>query len=87
MATRTDDGNGCSTVCQRDGVCGDGIVQPLFEVCDDGFTDACGTCNADCTGGTGAVCGDGDVCPESRLVMTATPTAVVAAMQIAQGRV
>ena len=41
------------------------FLQPLFEVCDDGFTDACGTCNADCTGaGTGSSCGDGEVCPE-----------------------
>ena len=60
MAMPLDDGNGCSAACQREGSCGDGILQPLFEVCDDGFTDACGTCNADCTGaGTGATCGDG----------------------------
>ena len=25
-------------------------VCPELEECDDGFTDACGTCNADCTG-------------------------------------
>ena len=25
----------------------------------------CGSCNADCTGvGTGAICGDGETCPE-----------------------
>ena len=31
-------------------VCGDGLVQSVFEICDDGFVDACGSCNADCTG-------------------------------------
>ncbi len=45
--------------------CGDAVRDPE-EVCDDGFTDACGTCNADCTGpGTGTVCGDGAVCAET----------------------
>ena len=35
-----------------------------LEQCDDGY-DACGTCNAECSGaGTGATCGDGEVCPE-----------------------
>jgi cysteine-rich repeat protein len=35
------------------------------EVCDDHFTDACGTCNETCTGpGTGFVCGDGQRCAE-----------------------
>ena len=41
-----DDGNGCSATCQRVGACGDGAVQSLFETCDDGFADACGSCNA-----------------------------------------
>jgi MYXO-CTERM domain-containing protein len=46
-------------------VCGDGTVQ-TGETCDDGFTDACGTCNATCTGpGTASICGDGSVCPET----------------------
>ncbi|MGB2986193.1 MAG: hypothetical protein WBE26_09950, partial [Phycisphaerae bacterium] len=44
--------------------CGDGVVEGA-EVCDDGFTDDCGTCNADCTRpGTGSTCGDGELCPE-----------------------
>ncbi len=44
--------------------CGDGLVEAA-EVCDDGFTDECGTCNADCTAvGTGSTCGDGELCPE-----------------------
>lgn len=38
------------------------------ESCDDGFTDACGGCNADCSApGDGAMCGDGEVCPESEV--------------------
>jgi predicted outer membrane repeat protein len=44
--------------------CGNGEIEN-GEVCDDGFTDACGTCNADCTGeGSGATCGDAERCPE-----------------------
>jgi cysteine-rich repeat protein len=46
--------------------CGDGVYCSPEEFCDDGYTDACGSCNSDCTGfGTGAVCGDGDLCPET----------------------
>ena len=45
--------------------CGDGTTCPELEFCDDGFTDACGSCNADCSAaGAGAVCGDGEACPE-----------------------
>ena len=45
--------------------CGNGIVEPP-EACDDGFTDDCGSCNATCAGpGTGSVCGDKVVCPET----------------------
>jgi hypothetical protein len=45
--------------------CGNDIVEPP-EACDDNFTDDCGSCNATCTGpGTGSVCGDGQVCPET----------------------
>ena len=48
------------------GSCGDGAVQSLFETCDDGFTDACGSCNADCSGaGSGSTCGDGSVCAQT----------------------
>ena len=38
-------------------------VNRALEFCDDGYADACGSCNADCTeAGSGAVCGDGDFC-------------------------
>ena len=47
--------------------CGDGIPVPP-ETCDDGFRDACGACNATCSGpGTGSVCGDGFRCPETEV--------------------
>jgi hypothetical protein len=46
-------------------VCGNQLVEPP-ELCDDGFQTACGLCNADCTGaGTGSVCGDGELCPDT----------------------
>jgi cysteine-rich repeat protein len=46
-------------------VCGNGIVEG-GETCDDGFTDACGTCNATCDGaGGGSICGDNLICPET----------------------
>ena len=45
--------------------CGNDIVEAP-EACDDNFTDDCGSCNATCTGpGTGSLCGDGQVCPET----------------------
>lgn len=44
----TDTGNGCTANCQRNDVCGDGIVQGLFEDCDDHNTSVCGSCSADC---------------------------------------
>ncbi|UCE61514.1 MAG: S8 family serine peptidase [Phycisphaerales bacterium] len=64
-----DDG-GESAECDVDctlPVCGDETVNATAgEACDDGFTDDCGTCNAECTGpGTGSVCGDGETCPET----------------------
>lgn len=44
--------------------CGDTARDPN-EACDDGFNDACGTCNSTCSAfGTGAACGDGLTCPE-----------------------
>lgn len=44
--------------------CGNGIAEE-GEACDDGFNDACGSCNADCSAiGEGAVCGDGRRCLE-----------------------
>ena len=56
----------CDASCRIVGaVCGDGIVEG-DEACDDGFTDDCGSCNADCTGpGAGSLQGDGFVCPET----------------------
>ncbi|OGR11986.1 MAG: hypothetical protein A2341_06500 [Deltaproteobacteria bacterium RIFOXYB12_FULL_58_9] len=52
--------------CVDDEHCGDFVVD-AGEACDDGYTDACGSCNADCTGcGTGlGTCGDGTWCPEN----------------------
>lgn len=45
-------------------LCGNGTLDD-GELCDDGYADACGTCNADCTAvGSGAACGDGEACPE-----------------------
>lgn len=63
----------CDSFCRAVGaVCGDGIVEDA-EACDDGFTDACGTCNATCTGpGSGSSCGDGIVCPETEQCNLAT---------------
>lgn len=60
-----DNGNGCSENCVNNSSCGDGIVQDLVEFCDDGYSDACGDCNEDCSGlGGSFVCGDGDLCPQ-----------------------
>ncbi len=45
--------------------CGNGVIEGA-EACDDGFTGACGACNAACTGaGTGSTCGDGIACSET----------------------
>ena len=53
---------------ERPFFCGDGAHCPEFEFCDDGFLDACGTCNVDCTAsGDGATCGDSVICPETEL--------------------
>jgi cysteine-rich repeat protein len=47
-------------------VCGDLVVCPDTETCDDGYADACGSCNATCDGpGSGSTCGDGQPCPET----------------------
>ena len=38
---------------------------PRTRVRDDGYTDACGSCNADCSAaGSSPICGDGSLCPE-----------------------
>jgi len=52
-----DDGNGCSSTCQFNNVCGNFIVEPIVEACDAGGFDT-PTCDADCTT---PVCGDGTV--------------------------
>lgn len=60
-----DDTDECPGTCVQ-AFCGDGFVHAGVEACDDGFTDACGSCNANCSGtGTGSVCGDGQLCPET----------------------
>lgn len=47
------------------GICGNGTVE-TGETCDDGYTDACGSCNATCdAAGSGSTCGDGVVCTET----------------------
>lgn len=52
-------------VCvQEEPICGNNIVE-FPEACDDGFRDACGSCNETCTAdGGGSTCGDGERCPE-----------------------
>lgn len=67
-----EDGRAYTGVCSPTGacttklpVCGDGNLEGN-ESCDDGYADLCGSCNEDCTAaGAGAVCGDGDLCPET----------------------
>ena len=50
---------GCNPDCTLAGVCSDGVVQPLDEVCDDGVNDgAYGGCSADCQMRS-PYCGDG----------------------------
>lgn len=52
---------GCSPDCTPAGFCGDGVVQPLDEVCDDGVNDGSyGSCSGDCQMRS-ARCGDGIV--------------------------
>jgi hypothetical protein len=52
-----------SGMCEPFSVCGDGFVCPITEFCDDGNTDDCGTCNADCSGsGLGPTCPSGTGC-------------------------
>ncbi|MBN2725261.1 MAG: DUF4215 domain-containing protein, partial [Deltaproteobacteria bacterium] len=47
------------------GTCGNGTKEDS-EICDDGYTDACGTCNGSCTDwGSGSIPGDGQRCPET----------------------
>jgi cysteine-rich repeat protein len=64
------DDAGESPTCDADCTvvrCGDGTLNVTAgEACDDGYRDACGSCNVDCTGaGAGSTCGDGDLCPET----------------------
>jgi fibro-slime domain-containing protein len=52
---------GCNPDCTPAGTCGDGVVQPLEEVCDDGTNDGTyGSCSADCSAFADR-CGDGVV--------------------------
>jgi cysteine-rich repeat protein len=41
--------------------CGNGVVEP-GEFCDDGNTNACGPCNATCSGAGAATCAAGMGC-------------------------
>ncbi len=63
--------NGCSAACRRNNTCGDGVLEDVFEVCDDGALNsdtAPDACRTDCTTstcgdgvvGTGEQCDDGD---------------------------
>ncbi len=67
-----DDGNGCTADCRDNHVCGNGIVESEFEVCDDGNVIGGDGCDADCKGplsscATGAVdCDDGNPCTDDR---------------------
>lgn len=46
-------------------ICGDGSLCFEFEICDDGYADVCGICNANCiVVGVGVICGDGSLCFE-----------------------
>ena len=53
-------GTGCTTTCTRDGFCGDGQVQSLYEQCDDQNSDECDGCRNDCS--RGCVCTDPATC-------------------------
>jgi cysteine-rich repeat protein len=52
-----DDDNGCSAICRRRGRCGDGVVESLFEQCDDANSDDGDGCSATCQ--REGTCGDG----------------------------
>ncbi|MCK4918998.1 MAG: DUF5011 domain-containing protein [Candidatus Pacebacteria bacterium] len=52
------DGDGCSSTCQTEQVCGNGFLESP-EVCDDGANNGIfGFCNLDCTGDTPSICGN-----------------------------
>jgi cysteine-rich repeat protein len=56
----TEDGDGCSSDCQSDETCGNGITdRAVGEVCDDGNTDDGDTCRGDCL--SDYQCGNGVV--------------------------
>lgn len=63
------DASGESSTCDDDCtyvVCGDGnLNSSAGESCDDGFTTACGACNANCSGAGSGSCGDGTVCSDN----------------------
>jgi tartrate-resistant acid phosphatase type 5 len=59
--------SGASGTGGETSVCGDGESEG-DEVCDDGFDDGCGSCNADCSGvGAGSACDDAEFCEETEL--------------------
>ena len=53
-------GDGCSSICEDEPVCGDGMLEPP-ELCDDGNTMSGDGCASDCL--PEAFCGDGNVDP------------------------
>jgi cysteine-rich repeat protein len=53
----TDTGNGCSSTCTFDSVCGNTRVESVVEMCDSGGVDTA-SCNASCSF---PLCGDGHV--------------------------
>jgi cysteine-rich repeat protein len=61
LGEECDDGNtdacdGCSGTCQSEGICGDGILDPVCEQCDDGNNIDGDGCSSICINGS---CGDG----------------------------
>jgi hypothetical protein len=50
-----DSGNGCGSDCMRNNVCGNRIVEPIVETCDEGGVDTA-VCNSNCSR---SFCGDG----------------------------
>jgi cysteine-rich repeat protein len=51
-----DDGNGCAANCQRNDQCGNGVLESLYEACDDSGTAPDDGCSSTCTVETGWTC-------------------------------
>ena len=79
---------GCSSVNDGDctATCGNGILE-AGEVCDDGFTDSCGTCNTDCPHWHGCRMGMAIDVTNLKPVTMATRMHVGPAMRTARPRV